>query len=170
MYKRQALLINGYLSNEELQALPGFPSTERIGKGPVAVVECAQEIPCNPCVDACRFNAILIDGPITVLPRLDEIKCTGCGSCIAICPGQAIFVVDATYSETEGTVQLPYEYLPLPNVGDIVEGLNRAGEIVCQTEVKRVINSKANDHTPVVTLIVPKEFLMEVRSLKLKDK
>ena len=165
-----ALLINGYLSNEELQALPGVPSAERIEKGPVAVIECAQEIPCNPCVDACRFHAILIDGSITELPRLDEIKCTGCGLCIAICPGQAIFVVDATFSETEGTVQLPYEYLPLPKVGDIVDGLNRAGKVVCQVEVKRIINSKVNDRTPVITLIVPKEYLMEVRSFKLKDK
>lgn len=165
-----ALLINGYLSDEELRVLPGFPSTERIQKGPVAVIECAQEIPCNPCVDVCRFHAISIDGSITELPRLDEFKCTGCGLCIAVCPGQAIFVVDATFSETEGTVQLVYEYLPLPKVGDIVDGLNRAGEVVCQAEVKRVINSKVNDRTPVITLIVPKEYLMEVRSLKLKKK
>lgn len=165
-----ALLKNGYLSDEELRTLPGFPSAERMEKGPVVVIECAQVIPCNPCVDACRQHAIIIDGPITALPRLDEDKCTGCGLCIAVCPGQAIFVVDYTYSEKEGTVQLPYEYLPLPEVGDIVDGLNRAGKMVCQSKVKRVVNSKVNDRTPIITLIVPKEFLMEVRSLKLRGK
>jgi len=33
-----------------------FPSIERINKGPVAVIECFQNIPCNPCQTACRFN------------------------------------------------------------------------------------------------------------------
>ncbi len=43
------------------------------------------------------------------------------------CPGLAIFIIDETYSETEATVLLPYEYLPLPKEGDYVTGLNRGG-------------------------------------------
>lgn len=163
-----ALLINGYLSKEELENLPGIPSRERMEKGVVAVIECAQEIPCNPCVDACKYGAILIPGSLTELPILIEDKCIGCGSCLAICPGQAIFLVDVTYSETEAMVRVPYEYVPLPKPGEIVDGLNRAGETVCQAEVKRVANSKINDRTPLVTLIVPKHLAMEVRSLRLK--
>jgi Fe-S-cluster-containing hydrogenase component 2 len=162
------LLINGYLDKEELLALPGVPSQQRMEKGPVAVIECAQEIPCNPCVDACRYHAITMEGSLTDLPVLNEEDCIGCGTCLAICPGQAIFLVDATYSETEGLVKVPYEYVPLPKVGDIVDGLNRAGKVVCQAEVKMVVNAKINDRTPIVTLIVPKELIMEVRSLKLK--
>jgi Fe-S-cluster-containing hydrogenase component 2 len=95
------LLVDGFLSNDELIKLPGFPSKERLDKGPVAIIECAQEIPCNPCVESCPFDAIVISGPITELPRLDASKCTGCGSCIAVCPGQAIFVVNSKFSETE---------------------------------------------------------------------
>jgi Fe-S-cluster-containing hydrogenase component 2 len=163
-----ALLINGYLSVEELEKLPGVPSRERMEKGAVAVVECAQEIPCNPCVDACKYGAIVIEGSITELPILIEEKCIGCGACLAICPGQAIFLVDMTYSDDEGTVNVPYEYVPLPKAGDIVDGLNRGGEVVCQAEVKRVVNAKVNDRTPIVTLIVPKDMVMEVRSLRLK--
>ena len=163
-----ALLINGYLSKEELENLPGIPSRERMEKGAVAVIECAQEIPCNPCVDACKYGAIVIEGSITELPILIEDKCIGCGSCLAICPGQAIFLVDMTYSDAEGTVNVPYEYVPLPKAGDIVDGLNRGGEVVCQAEVKHVVNAKVNDRTPIVTLIVPKDMVMEVRSLRLK--
>ena len=163
-----ALLINGYLSKEELENLPGIPSRERMEKGAVAVIECAQEIPCNPCVDACKYGAIVIEGSITELPILIEDKCIGCGSCLAICPGQAIFLVDMTYSDAEGIVNVPYEYVPLPKAGDIVDGLNRGGEVVCQAEVKRVVNAKVNDRTPIVTLIVPKDMVMEVRSLRLK--
>jgi len=163
-----ALLINGYLSKEELENLPGIPSRERMEKGAVAVIECAQEIPCNPCVDACKYGAIVIEGSITELPIIIDEKCIGCGACLAICPGQAIFLVDVTYSDTEGTVNVPYEYVPLPKAGDIVDGLNRGGEVVCQAEVKRVVNAKVNDRTPIVTLIVPKDMVMEVRSLRLK--
>jgi ferredoxin len=163
-----ALLINGYLSKEELENLPGIPSRERMEKGAVAVIECAQEIPCNPCVDACKYGAIVIEGSITELPIIIDDKCIGCGACLAICPGQAIFLVDMTYSDTQGTVNVPYEYVPLPKAGDIVDGLNRGGEVVCQAEVKRVVNAKVNDRTPIVTLIVPKDMVMEVRSLRLK--
>jgi len=163
-----ALLINGYLSKEELENLPGIPSRERMEKGAVAVIECAQEIPCNPCVDACKYGAIVIEGSLTELPELIEDKCIGCGACLAICPGQAIFLVDVTYSDTQGTVNVPYEYVPLPKAGDMVDGLNRGGQVVCQAEVKRVVNAKVNDRTPIVTLIVPKDMVMEVRSLRLK--
>lgn len=163
-----ALLINGYLSKEELETLPGIPSQARMEKGVVAVIECAQEIPCNPCVDACKYGAIVIPGSLTELPILIEDKCIGCGSCLAICPGQAIFLVDITYSETMGTVRVPYEYVPLPKAGEMVDGLNRAGEVICEAEVKRVANSKINDRTPIITLIVPKNLVMEVRSLRLK--
>jgi Fe-S-cluster-containing hydrogenase component 2 len=164
-----ALLKDGNLSREEVEALPGMPSPERLARGPVVVIECAQEIPCNPCVDACRQGAIHIEGSITHLPVLEGEKCSGCALCVAICPGQAIFVVDAAFSDTEGTVQMPYEYLPLPQPGEIVDGLNRAGQTVCTGRVLRVINSKKNDRTPVVTLAVPRDQIMEVRSLKLRN-
>jgi len=163
-----ALLKDGYLSKEELAVLPGVPSKERLAKGPVVVVECAQEIPCNPCVDVCNKNAIRIEDSITNLPILDADLCTGCALCVAICPGQAIFVIDATVSDTEGTVQVQYEYLPLPKVGDLVDGLNRAGQAVCEARVRRVINAKRNDRTPVITLLIPKELVMEVRSLRVR--
>jgi Fe-S-cluster-containing hydrogenase component 2 len=163
-----ALLKDGNLSREEVEALPGVPSKERLEKGPVVVVECAQEIPCNPCVDACVRGAIRIDGSITLLPYLVEEVCTGCGACIAVCPGQAIFVVDATYSATEGTVQMPYEYTPLPKKGDEVDGLNRAGQTVCSARVLRVLTPKSYDRTAIVTVVVPKEMVMEVRSVRVR--
>ncbi len=158
----------GFLDPKELDILPGMPSKERLEEGPVVVIECAQEIPCNPCEAACHKEAIKIGDSITGLPRLDASKCGGCGLCIAACPGQAIFVVDMTYSETEATVQLPYEFLPLPQKGDIVNGLNRAGDRVCDAKVLKVINPKTFDRTAVITVAVPKAFGMEVRCISLK--
>ncbi len=156
----------GYPSLKEIKETCGYPSEERFKKGPVAVIECVQEIPCNPCEVACKFNAITVGEPMTNLPHLDEDLCTGCGLCVAQCPGQAIFIVDKTYSEIEAVVSFPYEYLPLPEKGQEVQTVNRAGENICKGKVVRVNNSRKNDCTPVVTVSIPKKYVDEVRSIK----
>lgn len=160
------LLQNGYLSMKELIEANRIPSEARCAEGPVAVLECCQQIPCNPCEQACPFGAIHVGKPITNLPVLDESKCTGCGTCIAHCSGLAIFVIDKTYSDIEGTVSFPYEYLPLPVKGQRVTAVNRAGEAICEATVVRIVNSKKNDHTPVITIALDKEFVNEARSIR----
>lgn len=166
MEKKTGVIYDGYPSMEEIVAANGWPSEERFSKGPVAIAECVQEIPCNPCEAACPFQAIKIGTPITNTPRIIEEKCTGCGSCIAACSGLAIFVIDKTYSETEALVSFPFEYLPLPEKGDRAEALSRGGEPVCEGTVIRVMNPKRNDHTPVITVAVPKEKADEVRTIR----
>ncbi|MBW2057639.1 MAG: 4Fe-4S binding protein [Deltaproteobacteria bacterium] len=156
----------GIPSMKELRASPGYPGPELLARGPIAVIECVQDIPCNPCEAACRRGAIHVGNPITNLPVFYGEKCNGCGNCIPVCPGQAIFLVDMTYSEDRASVSFPYEFLPMPAKGDIVEGVNRAGEVVCRAEVLRVQKPKRFDHTAVITVAVPKELAMEVRSMK----
>jgi Fe-S-cluster-containing hydrogenase component 2 len=163
-----ALLTEGCLDLTELRALPGVPSDERMEAGAVAVIECAQEIPCNPCEELCPYGAIEVGQPITNLPVLNEEQCIGCGLCIAGCPGEAIFVVDKTHSTENATVQLPYEFLPLPAKGQIVDGIGRVGQWVCEALVVRVQNPKKNDRTPVVTIEVRRDCAMEVRDIRLK--
>jgi Fe-S-cluster-containing hydrogenase component 2 len=160
-----SLTEKGYVSVEELQKFGQIPSDERFEKGPVAVLECIQEIPCNPCEPACNFGAITVNNLIE-LPKLDEAKCTGCGLCVAQCPGLAVFIVDKTYSDSEATVSFPYEYWPLPKEGDEVTGVSRSGEELCKAKVTKVLNPPAYANTPVVTIAVPKELAMEVRSIK----
>ena len=44
---------------------------------------------CGDCVEACQFDAIRIN-PETMLPEVDEEKCTACGACSKACPRQII--------------------------------------------------------------------------------
>lgn len=158
------------LSLEEPRLSPGYPSNERLEKGPVAVIECVQQIPCNPCENACKFKAIIVGKPITNLPRLVEEKCRGCGECIPACPGLAIFLVNRTYSENEAAISMPYEFLPLPELEDEIDALDRCGAKVCEGKIIRISNPEKNNNTLVITIIVPKQFSDEVRNFRIKQR
>ncbi|MCL5069744.1 MAG: 4Fe-4S binding protein [Actinobacteria bacterium] len=151
---------------EKLKKLNGYPSEQRLNEGAVAVIECMEEIPCNPCETACPKGSIKVGDPITNLPSFNEV-CTGCGKCAVVCPGLAIFIIDKTYSDTEALITIPYELLPLPVKGAKVMGLNRQGESVCEGRVIRVSASKNFNKTALAAIAVPKKFSDDVRFFKL---
>lgn len=154
------LMKKGYLNDSEIEKYPGI--TRAIGIHPV--IECSQNIPCNPCQDACPKHCIKIGEKITSLPAVDEnIPCIGCGMCVASCSGQAIFLINESYDDQYASITLPYEFLPLPKSGDIGMALGRDGKPCCQAEVVSVKSSQAFDHTHLLTIIVPKEFSMKAR-------
>jgi Fe-S-cluster-containing hydrogenase component 2 len=155
---------NGILRSEELAGR--LPSNERLKAGPIAVIECVENIPCNPCVDACPRSAITIDGDINGTPHVDGDRCNGCTVCLSACPGLAIFVVDASGEDESGSVSLPYEYRPLPEKGELVDAVDREGSIICEARVTRVLDSKSLDRTPIITIEVPRERVMAVRHFR----
>jgi Fe-S-cluster-containing hydrogenase component 2 len=163
---KRGIRTTGIPSREELEASLGYPSAEDLATKPMVVIECVQDIPCNPCEAVCPSEAILVGNPITKLPVFYPERCDACGRCIPACPGQAIFSLDMTYAQDKAAVSFPYEFLPLPNKGDVVQGVNRAGEVVCDAKVLRVQYPKSFDHTVVITVAVPKDLAMEVRSMR----
>lgn len=163
MVMDKTLEIKGYASYEEASAGPGYPDSERMKKGPVAVIECLQEIPCDPCRKACPYGAIQFEA-LTDLPTLDEEKCIGCAKCLSVCPGQAIFLIDDSKEKTQLT--FPYEYLPLPKKGQAVQAVNRAGELVCSAEIIRVRDIASQNKTRLVTIAFDKAYVHEVRFIR----
>ena len=157
------LLEKGFIANDEMERFPGV--THKAGVHPV--MECTQNIPCNPCQDACPKHCIKIGEKITSLPAVDEsVDCIGCGMCVASCSGQAIFLLDETYEEGFAAVTLPYEFLPLPKEGEKGYGLGRDGKVVCEAEVVQVKTAKAFDHTNLLTIKVPADMAMKARFYK----
>lgn len=142
------------------------PDAERRGKGPVVVIECFEEIPCDPCHEACNQGAILAFDDINSLPDIDFAKCNGCGRCISVCPGLAIFVVDETWKEGLAVVRIPYEFIPLPHKGQQVKGVSRDGVELCDATVVKVENTKRHDRTPVIWVEIPRALAMDVRHIR----
>lgn len=146
-----------------------FPTDERLAKGPVVIVECFQNIPCNPCYTACKTGAIKEFMDINDLPEVAHELCNGCSLCVSNCPGLAIMVLDMTYSEEEALLKIPYEFLPLPAAGDVVAGLDREGRVICNAKVVRVTNSKALDKTPLISIAIDKQYAKVVRNIRLEE-
>ena len=157
------LLKKGYVADDEIERFPGV--THKKGIHPV--IECTQNIPCNPCQDACPKKCISIGSNITSLPIVvEDSDCINCGMCVASCSGQAIFLVDEDCGDGTATVTLPYEFLPLPEEGTKGIALGRSGQEVCKAEVVSVKTAKAFDKTHLLTMRVPKEYAMTARFFK----
>lgn len=157
------LLKKGYVLDEEIEKYPGVTHM----KGVHPVIECTQNIPCNPCQDACPKGCIKIGADITALPSIDEENpCIGCGMCVASCSGQAIFLVNEEYEEGFASVTMPYEFFPLPEKGDKGKGLSRSGEVICDAEVVEIRTAPAFDYTNLLTIKVPADMAMKARFFK----
>jgi len=152
---------NGIAEKDDIARF--LPPDERMKRGAVAIIECFQKIPCDPCFTSCPKGAIKPFANINDLPRIDFELCDGCGICVAGCPGIAIFVIDMTYGDDEALLKLPHEFVPLPQKGEIVALLDRRGKAVAKGKVVRSI--KFNDRTSVVWVTAPKEMAMDIRAV-----
>lgn len=158
------LLAKGYVAEAEIAA---FPSASYKAVGVHPVIECTQNIPCNPCQDSCPAGCIKIGENITSLPVLDQSDvCLGCGMCVASCPGQAIFLMDETSDKAGVLITVPYEFLPLPEKGAVGTALDRSGSPVCPAQVMSLRKAPAMDNTCLLTMRVPAEYAQKARFIR----
>ncbi len=129
------------------------------------IIRCVEEIPCNPCVDACPEGSILIpDDPIMGFP-LFEGNCTACGRCVAICPGLAINLVKPDHDMERGTSLLTFPFeLEEGDLepGSIVATVDMEGKRVGEGTIRRFRKSPIPDQRKLVSIEVPKEEAFDV--------
>jgi len=145
---------------------------EFIAGGVTPVIRCVEEIPCNPCVDACKKEMIMLDGDSIMELPVFEGECVGCGRCVGICPGLAISVVDDRKSENEGHVKviLPWE-MPegFLEEGSLVETVDFDGGHVGKGTVLAIKESPYRNKRKLVHLEVPREQALAVAGIRIRE-
>ncbi|HUT81864.1 MAG TPA: FAD-dependent oxidoreductase [Candidatus Bathyarchaeia archaeon] len=139
-------------------------------EGIFPVIHCTQEIPCDPCTKVCARDLIKMNGDsIMSLPFFtNEYECTGCGKCVAVCPGLAITLVDYRKDPNLAHVTFPVE-LGEKSIkkGDIVHVMSNICEIG-DYPVERIRNLKDFNKTGLVTVKLPKELAKEVTGIQVQ--
>lgn len=153
----------GIPSKEQVQSR--FPDKMALLK-PKAILECYEDIPCNPCSTSCPFDAIEIGDNINLQPKLHTDLCTGCAVCVPSCPGLAIII--AQIRGEHAIFKIPYEFEPNPVKGEIWHAVNRSGEVIGDAQIEHVQKNAKQDHTAVVTVSVALEFLNEFVTVRAK--
>jgi ferredoxin len=151
------LKTTGAASLAELHATKEYILPDERMHHPVAVIECIEAIPCNPCETACPVHAITVGSEITNLPVIDIETCTGCGLCVAACPGLAIYLKQKNYTKDLSFIAFPFEYLPLPEAGQTINMVNRYGQVVCEGIVIKVVTIKRFNRTAIIHASYPVE-------------
>jgi thioredoxin reductase/Fe-S-cluster-containing hydrogenase component 2 len=100
------------------------------------MIRCAQEIPCNPCTEACVLQSIKIkESTMMGRPQFDG-DCLGCTRCVSLCPGLAITIVDKQYDSSGETARviIPWE---MPS------GTIKIGQTIPTTDIDGIVIGKA---------------------------
>lgn len=135
-----------------------FPDESILNRSKV-IIECYEEIPCNPCSTSCPFDAIYIPNDINTRPQVHYNKCTGCGICVYSCPGLAI--INVKTEDNTCLFKIPYEFVPYPEVNEIMHAINRNGDIIGTCTLEKITITKKQDKTALLSVRVNKKLLYE---------
>ncbi|MBF0314045.1 MAG: FAD-dependent oxidoreductase [Oligoflexia bacterium] len=128
-----------------------------VGKEKKVLISCTQDIPCNPCESSCHLGAISIGDKINQQPSVNFNLCKGCGLCVPACPGRAIRILQYNYSDTHSALTLPFEFLPYPQEGHLIDLYNAQGQVITKGSVHKLQKPKQKTDCGTITVLVEKQ-------------
>jgi NAD-dependent dihydropyrimidine dehydrogenase PreA subunit len=130
------------------------------------IIDCPERIACDVCEKVCPRQVIRVGESSVNIPRINNGgDCIGCGLCVAQCPGQAIFLLDDHFSESEACITLPYELPETPAIGTCLFAVDNEGRRLGAARVVRVRRNPGFDKTELLEVAVPKGLAQRVRGI-----
>ena len=135
------------------------------------LLRCVQEIPCDPCTQACPKNLITKKGSILSLPEFSG-ECLGCGRCVLACPGLAINLVINDYdpSGQRALLMLPFEFNDDKiTLGAEVITTDMEGGVVGKGKVIALRARESQNKRKLLFLEVPEGDKLNVAGFRIRD-
>jgi NADPH-dependent 2,4-dienoyl-CoA reductase/sulfur reductase-like enzyme/Fe-S-cluster-containing hydrogenase component 2 len=142
-------------------------------EGVFPIFHCYQEVPCNPCTSVCPVGAIRTErDEITGLPYIADLDaCTGCGSCVAVCPGLSMILVDYRDDAEHPVVTLPYEiWREGLDVGQKVPITDVDGAILGYYPVEKISTRRKYPGTLLIQVNVDKKVAKAAMGIWVQEK
>jgi NADPH-dependent 2,4-dienoyl-CoA reductase/sulfur reductase-like enzyme/NAD-dependent dihydropyrimidine dehydrogenase PreA subunit/bacterioferritin-associated ferredoxin len=135
------------------------------------VIRCVQEIPCDPCTEACPHRLISMDGLILALPEFSG-ECQACGRCVLACPGLAIQLVINDYDPTgeKVLIMMPFEFADdVAPPGTEVTTTDMEGNAVGRGRVIAIRKRADQDRRRLLLVEVPGGDKLKVAGFRIRE-
>ena len=158
------------LKHKPGQAVPFVP--QELDAPVYPLLRCVQEIPCDPCIEACPHDLITMEGSILALPEFAGV-CEGCAKCVLACPGLAINLVCNDYdpSGEKALLMLPFEFTgSVIPWGNEVTTTDIDGNRIGTGKVVAVREREDQDRRKLLLLEVPFADRLQVAGFRIRER
>jgi glycine/D-amino acid oxidase-like deaminating enzyme/Pyruvate/2-oxoacid:ferredoxin oxidoreductase delta subunit/bacterioferritin-associated ferredoxin len=138
------------------------------GNETLAIINCDEDIPCNPCAISCKFDSIKINKNITQQPTINYELCKGCGLCLPKCPGRAIRMLQYNFTDTESLLTIPFEFEPYPKQNQKVSIVNYDGNFLANGTIQKTKPPKSKTDCGTISIIIPKKHAFDGIMIQIK--